>query len=65
MKFYKAVKEVQDYKTFYETVLGELITEKERAKKFPTLSDKCFQAVEVSKNATYWLFGARFPMTTN
>lgn len=62
MKFYKAVKEVQDRKTFYESVLGELLTERERRIKFPTLAEKCFEPVEVSKKATYWFFGCRFPV---
>jgi hypothetical protein len=62
MKFYKVVREAHDRKTFFDSYPGELLTERERRIKFPTLSDKCFDVVEVSKKATYWFFGCRFPV---
>ena len=64
MKFYKVVSaDKLDYFTGYTTVLGELLTEKEKERKFPHLFDDCFQVVEVSKKNTVWIFGARYQMT--
>lgn len=61
MKFYKVVvDDKHDYFTGYTTVKNELLTEKERNKKFRYLSDDVFQVVEVSKKKTFWMFGARF-----
>lgn len=61
MKFYKVIKDnVHDYFTGYTTVKNELVTEKERNKKFRYLNDDIFQVVDVSKKETFWLFGARF-----
>ena len=63
MKFYKVVRDnVYDYLTGYTTIKNELLTEKERARKFKAVSGSCFQPVEVSRKKTYWLFGARFEM---
>lgn len=60
MLFYKALAERHDYFTGYTTVVGELITEKERNRKFRYLSDETFKPVNVSKKKTVWIFGARF-----
>ena len=60
MKFYKAIAEKHDYFTGYTTIMNELVTQKERDKKFRYLTDNCFVIVEVSKKKTYWFFGARF-----
>lgn len=60
MKFYRPTKEVFDYTTGYTTIPGELVTEKERARKFKIVSDRVFEEVEVSKKKTYWSFGCRF-----
>lgn len=37
---------------------NELFTPKEREKL--AVKDCCFEKVEISKNKTYWFFGARF-----
>lgn len=61
MKFYKVVvPDKYDYFTGYTTIKNELLTEKERNKKFRYLCDDCFQIVEVSKKKTFWSFGCRF-----
>lgn len=63
MKFYKVLAERHDYFTGNTTVLGELVTQKERDRKYRYLSDDIFQEVEVSKKKTVWIFGARFEQT--
>lgn len=63
MKFYKAVAEKHDYFTGYTTVVGELVTQRERDTKFRYLTDDVFTVVEVSKKKTFWSFGARFEYT--
>lgn len=63
MKFYKAVAEKHDYFTGYTTVIGELVTQKERDTKFRYLTDNVFTVVNVSKKRTFWSFGARFERT--
>lgn len=66
MKFYKVVvDEKHDYFTSYTTVINELLTERERNKKFPHLYEDCFQVVEVSKKRTHWCFGCRFENNVN
>lgn len=60
MKFYKAVAEKYDYFTGYTTVVGELVTQRERDTKFRYLADDVFTVVNVSKKKTFWMFGARF-----
>lgn len=60
MKFYKAIAEKHDYFTGYTTVVGELVTQRERDTKFRYLADDVFTVVNVSKKKTFWMFGARF-----
>jgi len=60
MKFYKAVAEKHDYFTGYTTIVGELVTQRERDTKFRYLGDGVFTEVNVSKKKTVWIFGARF-----
>jgi len=36
------------------------VTEKERAVRYPNISNNCFDSVEISKNKTYKSFGVRF-----
>lgn len=61
MKYYKVTRDnVHDYFTGYTTIKNELVTEHERNTKFRYLQDYVFQAVEISRKKTYWLFGARF-----
>lgn len=61
MLYWKVVKDgVQDGRTFEETYIGELLTQTERKRLFPTLSDKCFVEYEVSQKKTYFFFGKRF-----
>ena len=40
--------------------IGELITEKERQKNYRYLPDHIFSKVQVPKNKTVFIFGARF-----
>lgn len=63
MKFYKAIVEKHDYFTGYTTVVGELVTQRERDTKFRYLADDVFTVVNVSKKRTFWSFGARFECT--
>ena len=66
MKYLRVVKgDVHDRRTSYTTVTNELLTAKERKEMFPTLSDDCFEEVEVSKKNTYINFGVRFEKGTN
>ena len=61
MKYYRVVVDgVRDPSTGYETIYNELITEREKEKKFPRLKNTVFEHVNVSRRAVYWLFGARF-----
>lgn len=61
MKYYKVVKpDMHDYFTGYTTVKDELLTSREKNRKFPHLFDDCFTEVEVSQKKIYWFFGARF-----
>ena len=61
MLYYKVVVgDVYDHQSGYTTVKDELVTPKERARQFPTLSDKCFESVDVCKRNTVWWFGCRF-----
>lgn len=60
MLYYKVNAEKHDYFTGYTTVIGELITEKERQKNFRYLPDHIFSKVQIPKNKTVFIFGARF-----
>ena len=63
MKYYKVVNgDVYDRKTGYCTVLDELVTEKERMRYFPNISNDAFECVNISKSKIYFLFGARFEL---
>lgn len=64
MKYYRAVAEKYDYFTGYGTIINELVTAKEKEKRFPHLSGAAFEVVEISKKAIYWSFGARFEVGT-
>jgi len=61
MTYYRVVKDdVWDYRTGWTTIQNEILTPIERERKFPSLSSKCFEKVEISRARTYWSFGARF-----
>ncbi len=61
MLYYRVLKDgIMDFKSGYTTIVNELVTEKEKEKKFPALSEKVFDTVEISKRNVYWSFGARF-----
>lgn len=63
MKFYKVIRgDVRDHFSGYTTIENELLTEKERNRKFRYLHDSVFQEVEISRKKTFWNFGARFEM---
>lgn len=61
MKYYRVNREVHDRLTFCDSVVGELLTVKERKKFYPTISDQCFDTVDVKKTETHVFFGVRFP----
>ena len=66
MKYYEVVRDsVHDYFTGYTTIKNELLTEKERNRKFRYLKDDIFEVVNVNKNKTFWAFGARFERKEN
>lgn len=60
MKYLKPIAEKHDYFTGWTTIPGELLTEKERERRFRYLPDALFETVYVSKKHTYKCFGARF-----
>ena len=60
MLYYRAKAEKHDYFTGYTTILGELLTQRERYTKFRYLSDDIFDTVEVSRKRTFTMFGCRF-----
>lgn len=63
MLYYKVIRgDVRDHFSGYTTIKNELLTPKERNKKFRYLSDDVFQTVEVSRKKTFFNFGARFEM---
>lgn len=63
MKYYKVVVgDKHDYFTGYTTVKGELLTTKEKNRKFRYLPDNYFQEYHVSQRKIYWMFGCRFEM---
>lgn len=63
MKFYKVIcGDVRDHFSGYTTIKNELLTEKERNRKFRYLHDSVFEEVEINHNKTFWSFGARFEM---
>ena len=64
MLYYKALSEKFDYFSGNTTIVNELLTEKERYKKFAFLPDCCFDRVNVSPKKTYKSFGARFEIGT-
>lgn len=63
MKFYKVIcGDIRDHFSGYTTIQNELLTEKERNKKFRYSPDNIFREVKISCNKTFWSFGARFEM---
>ena len=60
MKYLKPIAEKHDRFTGWTTIPGELLTEKERERRFRYLPDEIFQKVYVSKKRTYKMFGVRF-----
>ena len=62
MKYYRVNSEVHDKLTFRDSVVGEILTVKERKNFFPTIADKCFDTVTVKKTETYVFFCTRFPI---
>ena len=64
MLYYRANAEKHDYSTGYTTIIGELLTQRERDSKFRYLSDDVFDVVEVSRKRTFTMFGCRFEKAT-
>ena len=60
MKYLKPIVERHDYFTGWTTIPGELLTEKERNRRFRYLPDNVFKTVYVSQRKTYKSFGTRF-----
>lgn len=66
MKYLRVTKgDVHDRRTSYTTIFNELLTPRERKEMFPTLSDDCFEEVEIDKKNTYTNFGVRFEIGTD
>lgn len=55
----------------YDMITGEmlsthqLLTKREKDRKFPTLKDSVFMEVNLPKENTFWFKGARFPKDYN
>lgn len=63
MKYYRVIiGDKHDYFTGYTTIKNELLTEKERNRKFRYLTDSVFEIVDISRKKTYFSFGCRFEM---
>ena len=61
MLYYKVlIGDKYDFFTGYTTVKNELLTPKEKNKKFRYLSDEYFTLVNVKRTNTYSMFGCRF-----
>ena len=61
MKYYRVRKsDIYDPETGYTTIKNELLTEKERFKRFRGLSPLCFEIVDIKRGNIYTCFGARF-----
>ena len=61
MKYYRVKKDgLVDLKSGYTTIINELLTEKEKNKKFSTISNVVFDPVNISCRKTFFCFGARF-----
>lgn len=52
--------QVHDAKTGRNTIPNELLTATERWKHFPSISNACFEMVDVNSHKTYKMFGVRF-----
>ncbi len=61
MLYYRPKIEKHDHFTGWTTIPGELLTEKERNRRFRYLKDSVFEKVRISQKKTYKMFGARFP----
>ena len=65
MRYYRVKPEYDckhDYFTGYTTIKNELLTPRERNRKFRYLTDDVFETVNVSRKKIYWAFGARFAL---
>lgn len=60
MKYYKVKKDIYDYFSKHAVIENELLTEKERNRKCPYLSDNVFEIVNIPKTKIFWNFGVRF-----
>lgn len=61
MRYYKVIKDgARDRETFFECYKGELLTMRERKAYCPSIPERCFEAVDISKRKVYWFFGKRF-----
>ena len=62
MRYLLPLAERHDWFTGYTTIPGELLTSKERTKRFPHLPDSMFATVEISQNKTSVFCGVRKPL---
>lgn len=60
MKYYKAMTTKYDYFSKNEVAKYELLTERERNKRVPYISDCYFETVDIPAKATYKVMGRRF-----
>lgn len=60
MMYYKSNSEMMDKVTGWTVIKNELVTDRERDKRFPNLPDYIFTRVCLSSRDTYKTFGIRF-----
>lgn len=63
MLYYYPDREIYDEKTGWCTIPNELLTQRERDIRFPSVPDKAFLKVLVSKKKTTIYMGKRVPYT--
>ena len=60
LTYYRAKKDAYDWKTEFNLIKNELLTEKEKNIFCKNFSDNLFEKVQVKKTNTYFSFGCRF-----
>jgi len=63
MKYYRVRRgsgDLYDNKSEYTTISHELLTARERKNMFPSIPDRNFEEVVISRKRTYISFGCRF-----
>lgn len=60
MMYYRSTAEMTDHFTGWTVIKNELVTDRERDKRFPNLPDYIFTRVKINSRDTYKTFGIRF-----